>query len=67
MVGCSDNILDLAMARNDPHPRLEGSQFRLDVFNALNSVIYTGRVTQLQLNSPTDQTVRNAQFKPTAR
>jgi hypothetical protein len=62
MVGCFDNALDLAVARTI---RIRGSknlQFRLDVFNALNSVVYTGRVTQLQLNSPTDQTVRNAQY-----
>ena len=67
MVGCADNILDLAVARTI---RIRGSrdlQFRLDVFNALNTVIYTGRVTQLQLNSPTDPTVRNAQSNPTAR
>ena len=62
MVGCSDNTLDLAVARTI---RIRGSkdlQFRLDVFNALNTVVYTGRVTQLQLNSPTDPTVRNAQY-----
>ena len=62
MVGCFDNALDLAVARTI---RIRGSkdlQFRLDVFNAFNSVVYTGRVTQLQLTSPTDQTVRNAQY-----
>ena len=62
MVGCADHTLDLAVART---VRLGGSkdvQFRLDLFNALNSVIYTGRVTQLQLNSPSDPTVRNAQY-----
>jgi hypothetical protein len=37
-------------------------QFRLDMYNAFNTVIYNGRVTALQLNSPTDQTVRNPQF-----
>jgi hypothetical protein len=62
LVGCPDNILDLAVARNI---RLGGSrqiQLRVDIFNALDTVIYSGRVTQLQLNSPTDPTVRNAQF-----
>ena len=47
--------------------RLGGSrslQFRVDIFNAFNTVVYTGRVTNLQLNSPTDQTVRNPQFNP---
>ncbi len=32
------------------------------MFNALDTVIYTGRNTTLQLVSPTDQTVRNAQY-----
>ena len=32
------------------------------MFNALNAVVYSGRQGQLQLNSPTDQTVRNAQY-----
>jgi hypothetical protein len=62
MVGCPDHTLDLAIARNI---RLGGPrqvQLRLDVFNALNTIVYNGRVTQVQLNSPTDQTVRNAQY-----
>jgi hypothetical protein len=62
MVGCPDHTLDLSIARNI---RLGGArqiQLRLEAFNALNTVVYNGRVTQLQLNSPTDQTVRNAQY-----
>jgi hypothetical protein len=62
MSGCPDHTLDLSIARNI---RLGGSrqiQLRVDVFNALNTVVYNGRVTQLQLNSPTDQTVRNSQY-----
>ena len=53
------------MARN---VRLGGSrtaQIRLDVFNALDTVVYTGRNTTLQLVSPTNQTVRNAQYLAT--
>jgi len=60
--GCPDHTLDLAVSRNI---RLGGGrlvQFRLDMFNALNTVIYNSRQTQLQLNSPTNPTVRNAQF-----
>ena len=37
-------------------------QIRADMFNAPNSVQYTGVQSQLQLVSPTDQTVRNPQF-----
>jgi hypothetical protein len=63
MAGCPDHTLDLSVARNI---RLGGGrqvQLRLEAFNALNTVVYNSRVTQLQLNSPTDQTVRNAQYQ----
>jgi hypothetical protein len=62
LVGCPDHTLDLSIARNI---RLGGNrqiQLRLDAYNALDTVVYNGRVTELQLNSPTDQTVRNAQY-----
>jgi hypothetical protein len=62
LVGCPDRILDLAIARNF---RLGGgrtAQIRVDMFNALDTVVYTGRNTTLQLVSPTNQTVRNAQY-----
>ena len=64
LVGCPDHTLDLSVARNI---RLGGSrqiQFRVDVFNALDTVVYNGRVTQLQLSTPSDPTVRNAQYLP---
>ena len=51
MTGCPDYTLDLAIARNI---RLGGPrqiQLRVDLFNALNSTIFSNRVTQLQLNS----------------
>ena len=32
------------------------------MFNAFNTVIYNGVARQLQLNSPTDLTVRNPQY-----
>ena len=35
---------------------------RLDAFNAFNAVVFNGRQTQLQLNSPTDLTIRNPEF-----
>jgi hypothetical protein len=62
MVGCADHTTDLAIARNF---RLGGGralQFRLEMFNAFNTVVYNGRVTQLQLVSPTNQAIRNQQF-----
>jgi hypothetical protein len=64
MIGCPDHTLDLAIARNI---RLGGArtvQLRVDLFNALNTVVYNGRVTTVQLNSPADQTIRNSQYLP---
>ncbi len=62
--GCFDNTTDLSIARNI---RIGAGgarqiQLRVDLFNAFNTVVIDGRVTQLQLNSPTDLTVRNPQF-----
>jgi hypothetical protein len=64
MGGCPDRTLDLSIARNIRLGASRQVQLRVEVFNALNTVVYTGPVTQLQLNSPTDQTVRNAQYLP---
>jgi len=61
MTGCSDHTVDLAIARNI---RLGGGrqvQLRLDAFNAFNTVVFNNRQTQIQYNSPTDQTLRNSQ------
>jgi hypothetical protein len=60
--GCPDHTLDLAIARNIRLGSVRQVQLRIDMFNALNTVIYNSVVTQLQLNSPTDQTVRNSQY-----
>lgn len=64
LVGCADHTLDLAIARSFNAGRGRLVQLRLEMYNALNSVIYNQRVTQLQLVSPTNQTVRNSQFLP---
>jgi hypothetical protein len=60
--GCPDRTVDLAIARNFPLGGSRNVQFRIDLFNAFNAVVYNSFATQLQLNSPTDQTVRNPQF-----
>ena len=60
--GCFEKSMDLSIARNI---RLGGGrqiQLRVDMFNAFNWVSITGRQNQLQLNSPTDPTIRNNQF-----
>jgi hypothetical protein len=64
MVGCPDHTLDLSIARNIRVGASRQVQLRVEVFNALNTVVYNGRVTQLEMNSPADQTVRNAQYLP---
>ena len=62
MSGCPDHTLDLAIARNIPLGGNRRAQIRADLFNALNTVVFNARQNQLQLNSPTDQTVRNPQY-----
>jgi hypothetical protein len=62
LTGCFSNIWDMAVSRSF---RLGGDrviQVRADMFNAFNTVNYTGIQSQLQLVSPANQTVRNAQF-----
>ena len=62
MNGCFDKTVDLSVARNI---RLGGSrtaQIRFDIFNALNTVVYSSRATQLQLSDPQTQIVRNGQY-----
>ncbi len=62
MRGCFDNRIDLALSRDIRMGGNRTLEFRLDVFNVFNNVIYTGRVrTQVQYNSPTDLTLRNSQ------
>ena len=64
LVGCADRTIDLAIARSFNVGGGRLIQLRLEMYNALNSVVYNARVTQLQLVSPTNQTVRNPQFLP---
>jgi hypothetical protein len=62
MIGCPNKVIDLSLARTI---RLGGSrqlQFRIDAFNAFNTVIYNGRSTGIQYETPTDLTVRNPQY-----
>jgi hypothetical protein len=62
MTGCFENFTDLAIARNF---RLGGSrmvQLRLEMFNAFNTVVFNNRNTNINFQSPTDQTVTNPQF-----
>jgi hypothetical protein len=61
---CPTRIMDFSIARTI---RLGGSrtvQLRAEVFNAFDTVVYSAVNTTLDLVSPTNQTVRNAQFLP---
>jgi hypothetical protein len=62
MIGCPDRTVDLAIARNIRFGGSRQLQLRLDAYNLFNTSIITGRQTQAQFNSPTDLTIRNAQF-----
>jgi hypothetical protein len=62
LTGCKDRIIDLAIQRTI---RLGGNrsiQLRADLFNAFNTVVYTGRSSTVAFNSATDPTVRTSQY-----
>ena len=54
--GCFLHTLDLAIARNIRLGGTRAFQIRLDIFNAPNSSIITGRNVTMQLSNPTDPT-----------
>ncbi len=68
--GCFEKITDLSIARNIRIGGGKQVQLRVDMFNAFNTLVLgaaanassDNRVNQLQLNSPTDLTIRNNQF-----
>jgi hypothetical protein len=62
MGGCPDHTVDLALQRTFRVGASRRFMVRLDAFNAFNAVVYNARSTQLQLNSPTDLTIRNPQY-----
>ena len=62
LTGCKDHTFDLALQRNF---RLGGSRvasIRVEAFNVFNTFIPSARVTQMQLASPTNQTLVNNQY-----
>ena len=60
--GCADHTTDLSIVRSIKLGGARQAQFRLDMFNAFNTVVINARQTQVQYNSPTDLTLRNSQF-----
>ena len=64
MRGCMDKMVDLSIFRDI---RMGGSrrlEVRMDVFNAFNTVVITGRNTNIQYDNPTSQNVLNSQTMP---
>jgi len=62
--GCPDHTVDMAIARNIRLGGVRNIQFRLDVFNVFNTVIYNNRNSNVIYRSPTDQTIVNSQYLP---
>ncbi|MEO7273473.1 MAG: hypothetical protein ABIX28_24745, partial [Vicinamibacterales bacterium] len=60
--GCADKRVDLSLSKDVRAGGSRRLEFRLDVFNALNSVIINGRNTTVTYVSPTNLTVVNNQF-----
>jgi len=62
LTGCKDRRLDLAIQRTIKMGGNRSLVLRADLYNAFNTIIFSGRQTNIQFNSTTDQTVRNSQF-----
>jgi hypothetical protein len=60
--GCFQSALDLSIARNIKVAGSRQLQLRVDVFNAPNQAIVTGRNTTLSVASPTDPTPANLPY-----
>jgi hypothetical protein len=59
---CSLNIWDVAVSRNVRMGGGRSLQFRVDIFNLFNTVVFNSVASRLDLVSPASQTVRNAQY-----
>jgi hypothetical protein len=62
--GCFQSVLDLSIARNIKVGGNRNLQLRIDMFNAPNQAIVTGRNTTLSVASPIDPTPANLPYDP---
>jgi hypothetical protein len=63
LVGCADHTTDLSIARNVRLGSNRQFQFRIDMFNAFNTVVINARSTTLTYASPaTPTTITNNQY-----
>jgi hypothetical protein len=60
--GCADKRVDMALSRNFNAGGSRVLEFRLDVFNVFDTVVYTGRNTTANFQSPTDMTLLNSSY-----
>jgi len=60
--GCFEHTIDMAIAKNVKVGGNRSLQFRLDVYNLFNTVIYNNRNSTVIYRSPTDQTIVNSQY-----
>ena len=58
---CPNKIVDLSLSRDIRIRGNQGLEFRLDLFNAFNTVVISNRNTEIQYVSPTNLTIRNSQ------
>jgi hypothetical protein len=61
MRACPNKIIDLSLSRDIRIRGNQGVEFRLDLFNAFNTVVITERQNEIQFVSPTNLTIRNSQ------
>jgi len=63
--GCFQSAFDLAIARNIRLGGARNLQLRVEMFNAPNQAIVTGRNTTMNLSSPSDPvTITNLPYDP---
>ncbi len=60
--GCWVKQMDLSLVRRIRLKERVTLEARADIFNALNTIMINGRVTQAQYNNPTSMTLVNNQF-----
>ena len=60
--GCGDHRLDLSLQRGFKIFRGKQLVLRLDLFNALDTIIFNSRNATVQFTNPTDQTITNPQY-----
>ena len=61
LIGCADHTVDLSLNRRIRIGGAREATIRVDAFNVFNTAVINARVTTVQFNSPTNQTLRNSQ------